>query len=72
MHNSAKANLTLAGLYFRKRDIQKAVYYLDKISDKSPFAAARKYELIGDMMMHQGQTEKVISACEKSLEINSG
>jgi len=68
---SAFANISLAGKYFRKGDIQKAVYYLDKIPDNS-FAAAAKYEMIGDMMMHQKQIKKAISAYERSLDINSG
>ena len=49
---SAFANLSLAGRYFKKRDIKMAAYYLDKISDDS-FAAAQKYRMVGDMMMHQ-------------------
>ena len=68
---SAFANLALAGKYYRKGDIQKAAYYLDRIPDNS-FAAAPKYEMIGDMMMDQRQIKKAISAYEKSLEINSG
>ncbi len=68
---SAFANLSLAGIYFKKRDIKRAVHYLDKISDNS-FAAARKSALIGDMMRHQRKIEKAISAYERSLEINSG
>lgn len=68
---SAFANLALSGKYYRKGDIQKAVYYLDRIPDNS-FAAAPKYEMIGDMMMDQRQIKKAISAYEKSLEINSG
>ncbi|NVL90015.1 MAG: tetratricopeptide repeat protein [Desulfobacterales bacterium] len=65
------ANLSLAGKYYAKGNIQKALHYLDKISDGS-FAAAAKYEMIGDMMMRQRKTEKAITAYEKSLEINSG
>ncbi|MFH1784673.1 MAG: glycosyltransferase family 39 protein, partial [bacterium] len=70
-HYSAFANLSLAGEYYRRRNIQKALYYLNKISDDS-FAAAYKYELIGDMMASQQQMQKAISAYEKSVEINSG
>jgi len=68
---SAFADLSLAGKYYQKRDIQKAVYYLDKIPDSS-FAAAPKYEMIGDILAKQGQVEKAIPAYERSLEINSG
>jgi len=70
-HYSPFANLSLAGKYYAKGNIQKALHYLDKISDDS-FAAAAKYEMIGDMMVHQRKTEKAITAYEKSLEINSG
>ncbi len=70
-HYSPFANLSLAGEYYRRGNIQKALYYLNKISDGS-FAAAAKYEMIGDMMVHQGKPEKAISAYEKSLDINSG
>lgn len=68
---SAFANLSLAARYFRKGDMQKAVYYLDKIPDNS-FVAASKYEIKGDFLANQGQIEKAISAYQRSLEINSG
>ena len=70
-HYSPFANLSLAGKYFRRKDIQKAVYYLDKISEDS-FAAAQKYALFGDMMMEKKQTKRAVQAYEKSLAINSG
>ena len=68
---SAFANLSLAARYFMKGDMQKAVYYLDKIPDNS-FVAASKYEIKGDFLANQGQIEKAISAYQRSLEINSG
>ncbi|MFC1867047.1 glycosyltransferase family 39 protein [Thermodesulfobacteriota bacterium] len=68
---SASANLYLADKYFRRVDIQKAIYYLDKIPDTS-FGASDKYEMLGDIMMHQGLTKKAITAYERSLDINSG
>ena len=68
---SAFANVSLAKRYFKKRDIKRAVNYLDKIPDDS-FAAAQKYRLIGDIMRQQRKIEKAISAYERSLEINSG
>jgi 4-amino-4-deoxy-L-arabinose transferase-like glycosyltransferase len=68
---SAFANLSLAGKYFGKGNSQEALYYLDKIPDYS-FAAAYKYELKGDIMMHQNQIQKAIEAYEQSLDINSG
>ncbi len=68
---SVFANLSLAGKYYSKGDIQKAVYCLDKIPDDS-YAAALKYEMIGDIMMHRRQIKKAITAYERSLVINSG
>jgi hypothetical protein len=70
-HYSAFGNLSLAGKYFGKKDIKKAVYYLEKISEDS-FAAAQKYALLGDMMLQQKQIKRAIQAYEKSLAINSG
>ena len=68
---SAYANLSLAGRYLGKRDFKTALQYLNKISDHS-FAAANKYNLLGDIMVAQRQIEKAIAAYKKSLEINSG
>jgi 4-amino-4-deoxy-L-arabinose transferase-like glycosyltransferase len=68
---SAFANLALAGKYFKKGEITKTIYYLDKIPENS-FSAAIKYEMIGDMLVHQGQIERAIAAYQRSLEINSG
>jgi 4-amino-4-deoxy-L-arabinose transferase-like glycosyltransferase len=70
-HYSAYANLSLAGQYCRKGDSEKVIYYLNAISDLS-FAAASKYELIGDIIMNQREVEKAIMAYDKSLEVNSG
>ena len=50
---------------------KKALGYLDKIPDAS-FAAAHKYDLMGDVMMAQGQIDRAIAAYERSLDINSG
>ncbi len=68
---SAFANLALAGKYFIKGQITKTIYYLDKIPENS-FAAASKYEMIGDMRVYQGQIDRAIAAYQRSLEINSG
>jgi 4-amino-4-deoxy-L-arabinose transferase-like glycosyltransferase len=68
---SAYANLALAGKYLIKRDVKKAAFYLDKIP-KDSFAAAAKYEMIGDMLVLQGHTERAIAAYQRSLAINSG
>jgi tetratricopeptide (TPR) repeat protein len=68
---SAFADLALAGKYLLKRDPGKAASYLDKIPESS-FAAAAKYEIMGDMMLLSGRVEKAVSAYQRSLEINSG
>lgn len=68
---SAYANLSLAGKYYERDDIRKAIYYLNKIPNHS-FAVASKYELLGDIMVKLGQTEDAISVYKKSLEFNSG
>ncbi|MGA1823072.1 MAG: glycosyltransferase family 39 protein [bacterium] len=68
---SAYANLVLAQKYLKKRDIQQAMHYLDKIPDTS-FAAAFKYGLRGDFFKARGQLDQALSAYERSLKINSG
>ena len=68
---SAYANLAIAEKYYSKGHIQKGNVYLDKIPDDS-FAAAAKYELLGDLLLYLRQREKAIQAYERSLEINSG
>lgn len=68
---SVYANLSLAGQYYRRGNSKKATCHLNAISDHS-FAAAAKYESMGDIMTNQGEVEKAIMAYDKSLEINSG
>ncbi len=68
---SAFANLSLAGKYAGREDIERADYYLTRIHDDS-FAAAQKYSLIGDIMIREKRIKDAISAYEKSLQINSG
>jgi len=68
---SAYANLSLADKYAGKGDIQKALYYLDRIPDNS-FAASDKYERTGDIMLYRKQLKKAATAYERSLDINSG
>lgn len=70
-HYSPFANLSLAGKYYGKGDIKKAVYYLDRISEDS-FAAAQKYDLLGNIMLRQKKVRRALEAYEKSLAINSG
>jgi tetratricopeptide (TPR) repeat protein len=68
---SAYANLSLAVVHYSKGDREKGNRYLAKIPDAS-FAAAGKYELLGDGYEKQGRTEEAIAAYERSLKINSG
>jgi len=65
------ANLSLGGVYSSRGNKDKAFSYLNRISDKS-YAAAYKYELIGDIMAKDSQYDKAVDAYEKSLDINSG
>ena len=67
---SAFANFSLARRYFEIRRFPEAESYLARISDDS-FAAALKYELIGDIRMEESRIEQALSAYDKSLEINS-
>ncbi|HJX34283.1 MAG TPA: tetratricopeptide repeat protein, partial [Desulfatiglandales bacterium] len=53
------------------RDRRNALSYLEKIPEDS-FAASYKYEIIGDIMLGEGQIKDAISAYQRSLEINSG
>jgi len=68
---SSFANISLAGIYFQKGDISRGYEYLNKVSDDS-FAAAAKYNLLGDMLHHQNRLPLAAAAYEKSLSINSG
>jgi len=68
---SAYADLSLAKIYRRRKAYDEALRYLNKISDSS-FAAANKYEMLGDVLADYRQTEKAIAAYKKSLAINSG
>ena len=68
---SAFANLSLAGQYYRRGFIHEGNAYLDKIQDDS-FAAAQKYQLLGDFFTDRKDPDAAIAAYEKSLSINSG
>lgn len=68
---SAFANLSLAGVFYGKGDANLGSKYLNLIPDNS-FAAAWKYDLMGDVMARSEQMDKAIQAYERSLEINSG
>ena len=68
---SAYANLALAANYYQRGDYVNGNSYLDRIPDDS-FAAADKYNLLGDSLAKKKQNEKAIAAYDKSLQINSG
>ena len=68
---SAFANLSLAQKYFQRGLIPEGNVYLNLIPENS-FAAASKYEIIGDILIWQQKTEEAIRAYEHSLAINSG
>ena len=68
---SAYADLSLATIYLNRKDVEKALYYLERIPDTS-FAASTKYLMKGDIYISKKQLKKAISAYKKSLEINSG
>ncbi len=68
---SAYANIWLTSVYYKKGMGKKSVEYLQNVPDTS-FAASEKYELLGNILMHQRQEKAAISAFEKSLAINSG
>jgi 4-amino-4-deoxy-L-arabinose transferase-like glycosyltransferase len=68
---SAYANLALASKYYQRSDFRNGNAYLEKIPDDS-FAAAGKYDLLGDASNKQGKLDQAILAYEKSLQINSG
>jgi 4-amino-4-deoxy-L-arabinose transferase-like glycosyltransferase len=68
---SSFANISLARIYFQKGDMSRGYEYLSKISDDS-FAAAEKYNLIGDLLYRQNRLPLAAAAYEKSLSINSG
>lgn len=67
---SAFANISLAARYLEKQRLDEAETYLDKIPEDS-FAAASKYEIVGDIAMARENVDTAISAYLSSLEINS-
>ncbi len=70
-HYSPFANLALAEVYIARGNIKKALSYLDKIDDTS-FAAASKYEVMGDIAVREDQIEKAVNSYERAITINSG
>lgn len=68
---SAFAHRSLAEYYFQQGDFKRGYSYLNKIGDDS-FAAARKYDLMGDILLSQNNLSEAVKSYEKSLKINSG
>ncbi|CAB5124096.1 hypothetical protein D3OALGA1CA_2775 [Olavius algarvensis associated proteobacterium Delta 3] len=68
---SAYANLSLTDVYLMNRSFYKAADYLDRVSDDS-FAAALKYEKLGDFLVIRRKGRKAISAYRKALHYNQG
>jgi hypothetical protein len=68
---SAYANISLAAKCYQRNDYINGNLYLEQIPDDS-FAAAGKYELLGDAWAKQKQFNQAILAYKKSLQINSG
>jgi 4-amino-4-deoxy-L-arabinose transferase-like glycosyltransferase len=65
------ASLSLSDLYYRRGNFQEGNIYLDKIKDDS-FAAAQKYQILGDLLTYKKDMDGAVAAYEKSLYINSG
>ncbi len=68
---SVFSDLVLAHASLRRGNREEGMAYLNRISGDS-FAAAGKYELLGDLMIHEGRKESAIEAYEKSLSVNYG
>jgi 4-amino-4-deoxy-L-arabinose transferase-like glycosyltransferase len=68
---SAYANLSLAQFYFSGGRVELAKSYVDKIAPDS-FAAAHKFELLGDIHLKQKAFGAAQDAYEKAKSINFG
>ncbi|MBI9082510.1 MAG: glycosyltransferase family 39 protein [Desulfobacterales bacterium] len=68
---SVYADISMAALYFKAGDMSTAARHLAAVPDDS-FAAAQKYHLLGNMMVHGQKPMEAVWAYEKSLSINSG
>lgn len=68
---SAFAYLALADKALGKQELQKAQAYLAKVSDHS-FAAAKKYEALGDSFLLQARPDQAIEAYRRSIAVNAG
>lgn len=68
---SAFADLSLATVALKNRDLSSALAHLARVPDTS-FAAAVKFRTLGEIYASQGDLAGAESAYKKSLEINSG
>ncbi len=68
---SAFARLALAAHFFERGDLKRGYAVLEKIPPDS-FAAAQKYEMMGDLLESRGDREGAAACYDKSLGINSG
>jgi len=68
---SVFADLSLAGIYFRRGQEDKGKFHLDRIPADS-FAAAQKFETAGDQLARQRRWPEAAQAYEQALAINYG
>lgn len=67
---SVYANLSLAKYYFKLGEMDVAMTYVEKIPNDS-FAAAQKFQMMGNICKSREMNQQAIAAYEKSLSINS-
>ncbi len=68
---SAFADISLATISFQQGKLKDGYDYLNRVEEDS-FAAAQKYNLIGDILFSQQDLTGAAESYEKALNINSG
>lgn len=68
---SSFADLSLAGKSLAKRDFDSGLQALGRIPENS-FSASFKHELLGDVLVLQGEPQKAVAEYDHSIEINGG
>jgi len=68
---SSFADLSLAGKFLAKRDFDSGLQALGRIPENS-FSASFKHELLGDVLVLQGDPQKAVAEYDHSIEINGG
>ena len=68
---SAYANHALAAFSLRRGDLEAGKRYLALIPDTS-FAAAQKYDLMGDIHLREGRPNEAVAAYRRALSVNAG